>query len=94
MNAADCTIRDISEGGAQVHAPSVLRLPEEVYLLIMCEGLVIHARRVWTRFPLCGLEFLSAEEIDKSTRPQTAPLREAWAAWCAHQQDKSSPAVI
>jgi hypothetical protein len=78
--AGDCTIRDISETGAQVHAPSVLRLPGEVHLLIMSEGLLIHARRVWSRFPVSGLQFISAEEIEKSTHPQSAMLKEAWEA--------------
>ena len=75
---ADCTIRDISVSGAQLHAPSVLRLPEDVHLLIMSEGLVIHARRVWARFPLCGLEFVSAQPVERSTHPQAAPLQQAW----------------
>ena len=79
----DCTITNISEGGAQVYAPSVLRLPEEVYLLILSEALVIRARRVWAHFPHCGLEFLSTEEVEKTRRPQAAPLRDAWADWRA-----------
>jgi hypothetical protein len=78
--AGDCTIRDISETGAQVHAPSVLRLPGEVHLLIESEGLLIHARRVWSRFPVSGLQFISAEQVEKSTHPQAAMLKEAWEA--------------
>lgn len=88
-STADCTITNISEGGARVHAPSVLRLPEEVYLLILSEGLVIRARRVWARFPHCGLEFLSAQEVERSKRPQTAPLRQAWADWRSHTADQA-----
>jgi hypothetical protein len=87
-STADCTITDISEGGAGVHAPSVLRLPEEVYLLILSEGLVIRARRVWARFPRCGLEFLSAQEVESSKRRQTAPLRQAWAKWRSRAADQ------
>ncbi len=67
---ADCTVLDISEGGAQVHAPTVLRLPNEVLLLLVRDGLVVRARRVWSRFPLCGLEFLSAKEIDGGKQDQ------------------------
>ena len=78
--AVDCTIRDISETGAQLHAPSVLRLPDKVHLLIPSEGLLIHAQRVWTRFPLCGLKFITFEEIEGSTHPQAGPLQEAWRA--------------
>ncbi|HVM98686.1 MAG TPA: PilZ domain-containing protein [Caulobacteraceae bacterium] len=90
---ADCTIRDISESGAQVHAPSVLRLPDEVHLLIMCEGLVIRARRAWARFPLCGLKFISAEQIETSQHPQAAPLREAWKDWMRSPASERQPAA-
>jgi len=78
---ADCTIRDISVSGARVDAPSVLRLPDEVHLLILREGLLIHARRVWARFPLSGLNFVSAEEVAQSTHPEAALLRKACDDW-------------
>ncbi len=81
--AVDCTITDISETGAQLHAPSVLRLPDKVHLLILSEGLLIHADRVWARFPLCGLKFITFEEIEDSTHPQAGPLKSAWSAWQA-----------
>jgi len=84
--AVDCTVRDISETGAQLHAPSVLRLPDKVHLLILSEGLLIHAHRVWARFPLCGLKFITFEEIEGSTHPQAGPLQEAWQAWRVQQQ--------
>ena len=74
---ADCTITDISASGAQLHTPSVLRLPDEVRLLILSEGLLIHAQRVWARFPLCGLKFISVEDIRRSTHPQAVQLRES-----------------
>ena len=84
--AVDCTVRDISETGAQLHAPSVLRLPDKVHLLILSDGLLIHADRVWARFPLCGLKFVTFEEIEDSTHPQAGPLQRAWKAWRAEQQ--------
>ena len=76
--AADCTIRDLTDGGARIHAPTVLGLPDQVFLLITSEGLVVRTRRVWADFPAFGLKFLEAEPIEKSTRPETAPLRLAW----------------
>ena len=85
-DAVDCTVTDISATGAQLHAPTVLRLPEKVHLLVLSEGLLIHARRVWALFPLCGLEFITFEEIEGSTHPQAGPLKEAWEAWRAQQQ--------
>lgn len=87
--AIDCTIRDVSASGVQLLAPSVLRLPDEVQLLILSEGLLIHAQRIWTRFPLCGLRFISVEEIRRSTHPQAAPLRQAWEDWRAQQRGQA-----
>lgn len=84
--AIDCTVRDISETGAQLHAPSVLRLPDKVHLLILSEGLLVHADRVWARFPLCGLKFITFEEIEDSTHPQSGALRNAWEAWRDQQR--------
>lgn len=83
---ADCTIRNISASGAQLHAPTVLRPPDEVQLLILSEGLLIHAKRVWARFPLCGLKFISVEEVQRSAHPQAGPLRDAWESWRVQQR--------
>lgn len=76
--AADCMIRDLTDSGARIHAPTVLGLPDQVFLLIVSEGLVVRTRRVWADFPAFGLKFLEVEPIEKSTRPETAPLRLAW----------------
>ena len=84
--AVDCTVSDIGETGAQLHAPSVLRLPDKVHLLILSGGLLIHADRVWARFPLCGLKFITFEEIADSTHPRAGPLQIAWEAWRVQQQ--------
>lgn len=84
--AVDCTVRDISASGVQLLAPSVLRLPDEVHLLILSSGLLIHGQRIWARFPLCGLRFINVEDIRRSTHPRAAPLRDAWENWRVQQQ--------
>ena len=84
--AVDCTVRDVSASGVQLLAPSVLRLPDEVHLLILSEGLLIHAQRIWTRFPLCGLRIINVEDIRRSAHPQAGTLREAWESWRLQQQ--------
>ncbi len=84
--AVDCTIRDISASGVQLLAPSVLRLPDEVHLLVLSEGLLIHAQRIWARFPLCGCRFINVEDIRRSAHPQAGPLRQAWESWRVQQQ--------
>jgi hypothetical protein len=84
--AVDCAIKDISDSGIRLLAPSVLCLPDQVHLLILSEGLLVHAQQIWARFPLCGLRFLSVEDIRRSTHPQAPPLREAWKSWRAQRQ--------
>jgi hypothetical protein len=79
--ALECSVIAISDTGARLHAPSVLRLPDKVDLLILSEGVLIHAERVWSRFPLSGLRFVTFEEIEDCTQPQAGPLQEAWDAW-------------
>ena len=89
MMVADCTIRNLSQNGARIHAPTVLGMPDEVYLLILREGLLVRARRIWSDFPSFGLRFVEAEPIDRSTRPQTAPLRNAWESWLRSEHAKT-----
>ncbi len=78
VTTADCSIRDLSEAGARIHAPSVLGLPDEVWLLIASEGIVVRAERVWARFPFFGLKFIAAEEVERAEGPQAEALRKAW----------------
>lgn len=85
MVVCDCTIRDLSPAGARVHVPSVIGLPDEVRLLVLREGLLVRARRIWTRETLFGLEFVEAEDIQKSRKPQAEPMRRIWQAWVAQQ---------
>ena len=86
MVASDCTIRDLTEAGAKIHAPSVAGVPDEVFLLIMREVLVIRARRVWSKAPDFGVRFLEAEDVETSATPQAAPLRRIWSEWVGQQR--------
>jgi hypothetical protein len=79
----DCTIRDLSDVGARVHVPSAIGLPDEVALLVMREGMVRLSRRIWSRAPLFGLQFLDAEDIQTTTKSQYAPLKLMWREWIA-----------
>jgi hypothetical protein len=79
-SVADCTVRDLSDAGARIDAPSVRSLPDEVFLLILDEGVVVRARCAWARLPSFGLKFIDAESIEESTRPQTVALKIAWKA--------------
>ena len=79
----DCTIRDLNDEGARVHVPSAIGLPDEVALLVLREGLVRLSRRMWSRAPLFGLQFLDVEDIHTTTKAQYAPLKRIWEEWVA-----------
>jgi len=81
----DCTIRDLSDTGARVHVPSAIGLPDEVALLVLREGVVRLSRRIWSRAPLFGLEFLDSEDINATTKPQYMGLRSHWLDWVRAQ---------
>ena len=79
----DCTIRDLNDEGARVYVPSAIGLPDEVALLVLRDGLVRLSRRIWSRAPLFGLQFLDAEDINTTTKAQYEPLKRIWREWLA-----------
>jgi hypothetical protein len=81
----DCTIRDLSETGARIHVPAAIGLPDEVALLVLREGMVRLSRRVWSRAPFFGLEFLDAEAVNTTEKSQYAPLKRVWQEWVSKQ---------
>jgi len=78
---ADCTIRDLSPTGALVLAPTVPGLPDLLFLLILREGIVVRARRIWSRAPVFGLRFLEARDVATGCYPQVAFLKGVWEDW-------------
>jgi len=76
--AMDCTVRDVTDAGAKVYAPTVLGLPDQVFLLVMDTGTVIRARRIWADFPWFGLKFVDTQTIEETTDAACAPLKAAW----------------
>jgi hypothetical protein len=90
MAPAVCSILDLTERGARIHAPSVIDLPDEVLLLIMREGLLVKAKRIWAHPPTFGLKFIQPQDIETSQEPQSEALRAVWREW-VHQQDAVEP---
>jgi hypothetical protein len=54
----DCTVRDLSETGAQIHLADVGALPEEFTLEIPSKDLRIQARVMWSRGVKHGIMFV------------------------------------
>jgi len=58
----DCTIRDISKGGARLVFGDAFSLPGEFRLLIVMSNTIIPARLLWQRGQTAGVAFTGAEE--------------------------------
>jgi hypothetical protein len=61
----DCTIRDISEGGARLLCSQSGLLPKEFFLVFVVEKEMRNARIVWRTAEELGVEFLSPPEPAK-----------------------------
>ena len=53
----DCSIRDISEGGAKVVVKHFQSVPLELYLIVIKFRIAYRAHVVWQSFPARGLRF-------------------------------------
>jgi hypothetical protein len=58
----DCTIRDISEGGARLVFGDAFKLPEEFRVLIVMTNTVVPAKLLWQRGLTAGVAFTGPEE--------------------------------
>ncbi|WP_395688756.1 PilZ domain-containing protein [Aestuariivirga sp.] len=58
----DCTIRDISEGGARLLCSQAGLLPKEFFLVFVVEKEMRNVRIIWRTSEELGVEFLSAVE--------------------------------
>lgn len=53
----ECTVRDMSEGGARIEAPSSVTVPEYFDLVIPQRGTRQHARIIWRHGSELGVSF-------------------------------------
>jgi len=63
----DCTIRNLSDGGARLEFGDLTTLPEEFRILITSENTLVPVRRAWVRGNAVGVEFTGP--------PKPAPAR-------------------
>ncbi len=84
----DCTIRDLSEAGAQVRLAAFELLPEEVYLIELRRGLAHEARVAWVRPPHLGLQFVRSHLLAEA--PPSSEFGAMRRLWLEHVP-RSSP---
>ena len=59
----DCTIRDLSEGGAKIILSQRQYLPKDIYLIIAKYAVVHEAIIVWMNYPARGLRFINTYSL-------------------------------
>jgi hypothetical protein len=67
MMHVDCTIRNISEGGAKLEISGAVTLPEEFDLVIPQKNQRRRARLCWRQDDACGVRFIDRPEEEDAT---------------------------
>ena len=74
----DCTIHDISDGGAKVVLTHLQSLPPVLYLIVVKYCIAYKAQVVWQRFPARGLRFLNTYKLGIDLPEEVSFLRRLW----------------
>lgn len=77
---ADCTITDVSKGGARLKVPALYPLPARFVVLHLESGLVYEVRLRWRRGDLTGVAFEKQHEITSTAVEAMGPIRKTWDA--------------
>ena len=59
QSVIDCTVRDLSQGGARIACPQASALPDTFVLVFVSEREVRDVRVAWRRMSEMGVEFVS-----------------------------------
>jgi hypothetical protein len=76
--STDCVLKDVSHTGARVRLSSPQALPDELYLIILKDGLSHHARVAWRDYPYMGLQFLDTMDLTGEVPSAIYPLKRLW----------------
>lgn len=81
MGAVDCTIGDISTGGARVRIAREKPVPDDLFLVHLREWTAYRARVVWRRSDgNLGLAFRKSHDLEGALTPNLRSMREYCAA--------------
>jgi hypothetical protein len=79
----DCTVRNISEGGARIEVPQHQLLPSNLYLIVVKYCVAHWARVVWLDLPARGLQFSRTYSLNATLPDDLNFLRGLWGNLCA-----------
>ena len=74
----DCTVRDISEGGARIVLAARELLPADLYLIVAHRSVAYRARIVWLDYPARGLQFVEKHVLEEELPAEPKFLRQLW----------------
>lgn len=77
---ADCSIVDLSKGGARLQISSIYPLPPRFVVLQLQGGVVYDVRTRWRRGDMTGVAFDAQTQIATNTEERLASARHAWDA--------------
>jgi hypothetical protein len=80
----DCTIRDVSEGGAKITLSRHQPLPSDLFLIIVKFGIAYQAKAMWVNFPARGLKFSKEYPLNMPLPVELKFLRPLWLSLGAH----------
>lgn len=76
----DCSIKNLTDGGAMVGVPASAELPQTFVLMHVNEGVAYEARLAWRRGDLAGLALGSPFDLKGPVAPEHKALRAIWLA--------------
>ena len=74
----DCSIRDISEGGAKVVLAKRRASAARLFLIVVKYCTAHWARVVWLKYPARGLQFSKTYKLDAGLPDELKFIRELW----------------
>lgn len=77
---ADCTIADMSKGGARLQISSIYPLPPRFVVLQLQGGVAYDVRVRLRRGDMTGVAFDAQTQVATNTEARLAPARQAWEA--------------
>ncbi|MTI42789.1 PilZ domain-containing protein [Roseibium hamelinense] len=76
LRSVPCVVRNISEGGAQIHFEQPYLIPTQFELRIELEGFEVTCERRWEDGLVCGVQFVSEKRHIATERKQVLQTSE------------------
>jgi hypothetical protein len=75
----DCSVRNLSEGGAKITLSQQRPLPNSLYLIIVKYCVAYHAELAWMKYPSRGLRFRKTYPLEEPLPHEARFLHYLWA---------------